>query len=90
VLVQLAHEEKIPAQPEPTLGTAQSSRAPLSRLAAAGKLVFGIFASLAEFERELLRSGREWDLRRPALVVGRVAEDSCCAKGERTWAAEKL
>jgi hypothetical protein len=40
---------------------------------AAGKLVFGIFAALAEFERELIPSEQSLDLSRRALAAGKGA-----------------
>jgi DNA invertase Pin-like site-specific DNA recombinase len=39
---------------------------------AAGKLVFGIFAALAEFERELISERRSLDLSRRALAAGKA------------------
>ena len=39
----------------------------------AGKLVFGIFAALAEFERELISERTTAGLARPAPAVARAA-----------------
>ena len=91
----MAHEEKSPAQPDPPTRymvseNRKSSRAPLSRLAAAGKLVLGIFASWAEFERELIaertrgglasarapgrKGGRRLVLRKGGADLGRLSQ----------------
>ena len=52
---------------------------------AAGRLVFGIFAALAEFERELIRDA-PWPGSRPrGRAAARAAGSSCCRKPRCGW-----
>ncbi len=51
---------------------------PIDTTTAQGRLIFGIFASLAEFERELIRERTQAGLKSAALAGGKEADPKEC------------